>query len=69
MPDYNKLRDALMTIKNECSSHKNSCSGCPLVIDSYTCGVTSERMVGEYDYRKKPQYWNIPEIHLMSKGD
>lgn len=65
--DYNKLRDSLLTIKQECTYHKDSCSSCPLSIDTYTCGVTGERMLGDYDYRKKPQYWIIPSIHLMEK--
>lgn len=65
--DINKLRDALLEIKSECQSHGNSCLSCPLEVDDYTCGVTGIKMIGDYDYRKKPQYWKIPSIKLMEK--
>ena len=68
MSDYNKLREALITIQKECASHKGSCFACPLSLDTYLCGITRERMVGVYDYTKKPMYWNLPDIRLMSEN-
>lgn len=49
------LKDALETIKNECSKHK-SCSGCPLFTDdpmfgNEYCSVTREGDV--------PAEWNV----------
>lgn len=65
--DIGKLREALQTIKEECRNH-NHCSGCMMHYD-HTCGVTGEPTIGNYDYKKQPRYWNIPELKLMSKPD
>lgn len=65
--DVNALRDALSLIKNECARHGSSCLGCPFRTGDYDCGITGIKMVGDYDYKKKPSYWVIPEIKLLSK--
>ena len=64
-----KLRNALMEIKSECSQHKTSCLGCPLLTDGsgYThCGVVGIDMNQIGAYKKKPKYWELPDIRLMS---
>ena len=61
--EYKKLQTALSTIKEECRGQGNSCCACPFEVD-YKCGITGETC-GSGDYRRKPQYWNIPEIKLM----
>lgn len=61
---FEKLRAALLTIKEECRGHGSLCCSCPFALDSI-CGITGEPSYG--DYRRKPQYWDIPEIKLMQK--
>ena len=63
--ELNKLREALRTIKNECASHSGNCPSCPLALSDYKCGITSQETCGYYDYRVKPQYWNIPAVKLL----
>lgn len=63
--DMNKLRDALCTIRDECASHRGSCFSCPLALGEYKCGITGQATCGSYDYRVKPQYWNIPAVKLL----
>lgn len=62
--EYKKLQTALNTIKEECRGHGNSCIACPFSLGD-TCGITGEPSYG--NWRRKPQYWNIPEIKLMQK--
>lgn len=66
--EFEKLRDALYTIKNECEFHGSSCGSCPLASDTYVCGVTGEKTCGfDYDYKRKPMYWDILPVKLMGK--
>lgn len=63
MNNINELRDALLTIQIECSSH-TICSACPLCVGDNKCGVTGVKI--DYDnYKVKPQYWQIPAVKLM----
>ena len=62
--EYKKLQTALNTIKEECRGHGNSCCACPFEVDN-KCGITGEPSYG--DWRRKPQYWKIPEIKLIQK--
>lgn len=62
--EYGKLRDALRTIKEECRGQGSSCCACPFALDNI-CGITGEPSYGEW--RRKPQYWDIPEIKLLQK--
>ena len=64
--EYKELRDALYLIKDECSKH-TCCSACPFAIENCYCGILNEKTVGSFDYKKKPQYWSLPEIKLMEK--
>lgn len=59
-----KLQEALRTIKEECKGHGNSCIACPFEV-SGKCGITCESVYGDGEWRKKPQYWIIPDIRLM----
>ena len=66
--EFEKLRDALYTIKNECEFHRGSCSSCPLATSDYVCGVTGDKTCGlDFDYRRRPQYWDILPVKLMGK--
>jgi len=67
--DVQELQNALRIIKSECDFHKGSCSMCPLAIEDYRCGVTGESTCGNGDYKRKPQYWEIPEIKLLKKTE
>lgn len=61
--DYGKLKSALSTIRDECKRHGTSCCGCIFRVED-KCGITGESVyTGEW--RRKPQYWNIPDIQLM----
>ena len=63
--ELNNLIDALRTISNECKSHNGNCFACPLSLDDYKCGVTGQKTCGSYDYKVKPQYWDIPAVRLL----
>lgn len=67
---YEKLIEALRTIKEECTFHGTSCGSCPLATKLYVCGVTGEPTCGvNYDFRRKPQYWDIRTPKLLWKED
>lgn len=61
------LQEALRTIQRECAHHGASCGNCPLLLEEYKCGVTGENTSGVGVYKKKPQYWNIPNIRLFGE--